>query len=182
MKDQELLYATTKKPVPVKPKPEVRAASSTSPAAAVATGATANATAPASGATSATAAAPSEGKQPLAVSANTRDGILVSHEVPLHQVMALKELAPQTLTLAVLGADHVGKTTFVRSFISGMSGDSAEAAQVASGATSEKKIEVDGVVHRVIVVDADYALVEDPTRNVFTGAQVSRCKRCGTLT
>jgi GTPase SAR1 family protein len=92
--------------------------------------------------------------------------------------MELKDLAPQTLTLAVLGGNGVGKSTFISSFIVGFNAESDTGAPPANvstsqqAGTSEKKIEVDSVVHKVVVVDVELAQVDVPGRNFFTGSQV----------
>lgn len=112
-------------------------------------------------------------KAPLMVAESTASGVVVCHQVPTHLVMTLKELAPQSLALVVIGAKGVGKSSFIRSFIDAVDATAPENAHrvlAPPEPISEKKVEVDGVHHTVTVFDTTHATVADPSRGFFSKA------------
>jgi GTPase SAR1 family protein len=80
-----------------------------------------------------------------AAGGSSNGGVLVHHEPPLVEGLDLNALSPQVIILACLGQKGVGKSAFVK----------ALDGKTAGGSSIEKKVEVDGVVHKLVVVDSD---------------------------
>jgi GTPase SAR1 family protein len=111
----------------------------------------------------------------LHVNDSVASGDVVSHQIPTHLAMTLKDLAPQSLAIAVLGAKGVGKTEFVRSFMAASGNDKPATVQDLGTRpppqpVSEKKVEVDGVTHHVTVIDNDVTLVENSKKGYLAQA------------
>lgn len=94
------------------------------------------------------------------------NGVVVTHEMPTHTKYPLTELSPQAMSLCVMGSDKVGKTSFISFFIGGDKGQENNGVK-----TWEKKIEVDSVVHKVLLVDTEYETIEKTENGYFSGGQ-----------
>jgi hypothetical protein len=97
-------------------------------------------------------------------------GVLVTHEAPTStaEAVELKNLVSQAVALAVIGLKGCGKVAMKKkrtlfgfdlnekniktSFVSAFAGT-----KTASGVTTEKKLEVEGVVHKLLLADSDNA-------------------------
>lgn len=87
-------------------------------------------------------------------------GLLIGHEAPPNPRLDLKAISSQVLILALLGHPGSGKTALAQRFFHKES--SPLPAQAATkGHTWERKIEVEGVQHKLLVVDCPHGVKED---------------------